>query len=204
MEKHAPCEHPLHELIARRWSPRTFSPRAVEREKLLSLVEAMRWAPSSFNEQPWGVLVATHEEPEHFARLLGCISEFNRGWAAKAPVLMLAAAKRVFTRNGRVNPHAAHDLGLALGNLTLQATALDLFLHMIAGFDAEHARTACGIPDDHDAIVMLALGYVGSLDDLPPHLRDKETAPRSRRPLSEFVFSSTWDARAPWLPPSAG
>src|SRR5438067_11420928 len=111
MEKPAPAEHPIHELIARRWSPRLFSDRAVEPEKLRSVLEAARWAPSSFNEQPWSFIVATKDDPAEYERLLGCLVEFNQGWAKAAPVLFISVASLRFSRNQKENRHGMHDVG---------------------------------------------------------------------------------------------
>ena len=122
-QKLAQTDHPIHELLQKRWSPRAFADKAVEPAKLRSLLEAARWAPSSNNEQPWAFFVATREQPEEYAQLLGCLVEFNQSWAKGAPVLMLTAAHRRFTKNDQENRNAYHDLGLAVANLTVQATA---------------------------------------------------------------------------------
>src|SRR5829696_1208912 len=126
--------HPVHDLVRRRWSPRAFSSRAVERETLLSVLEAARWAPSSFNAQPWSFLVATQEDPAGFERMLNCLVPQNQAWAKAAPVLMIAVAKTHFEHNGKPNRHALYDTGQAVAFLTLQATALDLYVHQMAGF----------------------------------------------------------------------
>src|SRR5262245_60647726 len=106
MERPAPTDHPIHELLARRWSPRAFDARPIEPEKLSSLFEAARWAPSSFNEQPWSFLLARREEPASFARMLECLVDANQAWAKDAPVLILTVARLRFTRNGAENRHA--------------------------------------------------------------------------------------------------
>ncbi len=191
MDKRATTAFPIHDLIAERWSPRVFAARAVESEKLGSLFEAARWAPSSFNEQPWSFLVATQEEPQEFERLAACLVEGN-AWARKAPVLALSVAKRAFERNGRENRHAFHDVGLASGNLVLQAQALGLHVHQMAGFDAERARRDLGIPDGHDPVAMIALGYLGDPGSLPAPLAERERQPRERKPLASFVFGAGW------------
>ena len=106
--------YPVHELIRRRWSPRAFNPnRRVEREKLLSILEAARWAPSSFNGQPWNFLVATKDDPAGYERMLACLVEFNQNWAKSAPVLMIAVAAKAFTHNNKPNAHALYDTGAA-------------------------------------------------------------------------------------------
>src|SRR5689334_19809323 len=123
MTMRAATDHPVHELIAARWSPYAFADRAVASDDLLALFEAARWAPSSYNEQPWSYLVATRDEPEEFARLLSCLVEGNQAWARAAPVLALGCTSLQFTRNGQPNAAAVHDLGLASAMLVLEATA---------------------------------------------------------------------------------
>ena len=182
----------LHELLQKRWSPVAFAPRAVEPEKLRSLFEAARWAPSSFNEQPWVYIVATADEPENFARLLGCLVEGNRAWAQFAPVLMLSVAKLSFAHNGKPNRHALHDVGAASANLILQATALGLFVHQMAGFDVEKARREFSIREGYEPGAAMALGYLGDDAGLPEKLRGRNAAARKRKAVSEFVFAGSW------------
>lgn len=199
MERPAPAAHPIHDVLARRWSPRAFDPRPVEPETLRSLLEAARWAPSSYNEQPWSYLVATKGDAPGFARMLECLVEGNRLWAKEAPVLMLAVASLRFARNGKENRHAFHDVGLATGNLVVQATARGLFVHQMAGILPEVARETYGIPEGHEAATGIALGYPGDPASLPEKLRAAEAAPRTRKPLEAFVFSGRWGGSAPFL-----
>lgn len=198
MEKPAPVDYPIHDLLRRRWSPRAFAPDPVEPEKLRSLFEAARWAPSSFNEQPWAFLVATREEPDGFRRLLDCLIESNAVWAQHAPVLALSVARRHFERDGRENRHAFHDVGQAVAHLTVQATHFGLFVHQMAGFDVERARTELGLPEGWDPVAMIALGYPGDPNTLPERLRQRELAPRVRKPQREFVFGPGWGRIAPF------
>ena len=197
MEPAARTESPVHDLIRRRRSPRAFAGRPVEPEKLRSLLEAARWAPSSSNEQPWAYLVATRENPEEFSRLLSVLVEGNRGWAQKAPVLMLSVAKLTFDRNGNPNRHAFHDVGLATANLVTQATAMGLAAHQMAGFDAEKAHEVFAIPEGWEPVTAIALGCPGDASALPGRLRDLELAPRTRKPLEEFVFTGRWGQTSP-------
>ncbi len=192
MHNPAPVDHPVHELIQRRWSPRVFSDRPVEAATLLTVLEAARWAPSSFNEQPWSLIVATRETPEHFERLLACLTPGNQSWARHAPVLMLSVAKLAFERNGKPNRHALHDVGLASAQLALQATALGLAVHFMAGFDGALARETFGIPDGFEPGAAAALGYSEEIDRLSDEARERELAPRRRKPLEDFVFSQRW------------
>jgi nitroreductase len=197
MEKLAQVQFPIHDLLARRWSPLGFAERLVEPWKLQSLFEAARWAPSSFNEQPWSYLVATRDNPEEFDRIVSCLSEGNVPWASRAPVLMLSIAKTVFQRNGRPNRHAFHDVGLSISNLIVQATTLGLFVHQMAGFDPERARQLFEIPAEHEAVAAVALGYPGPVDSLPAPLQERQRAARSRKPLTETVFRGKWGQPAP-------
>jgi nitroreductase len=189
--------YPIHDLIRERWSPRAFANRRVEPEALRSLFEAARWAPSSFNEQPWSFVVATRDDPAAYDRMLSCLVAANAQWAGRAPVLMLSVAELGFQRSGTPNRHAFHDVGLAMGNLLLQATALGLVAHQMAGFDAEKARALFSIPEGYEPCAVIALGYAGERDSLPEPLRAREGAPRSRKPLSKFVFSERWGATSP-------
>ena len=197
MRKLAETLYPIHELLRERWSPRAFADRMVEPEKLRSLLEAARWAPSSFNEQPWSFIVATKEHPGEYERLLSCLVEGNIRWAQHAPVFMLSVAKLAFERNGKPNRHAFHDVGLAVENLVIQATALGLAVHQMAGFHVDKARELFSIPDGHEPVAALVLGFPGDPAGLPEELREREVAPRIRKPLESFVFSGQWGQSSP-------
>ncbi len=196
MAKEATPDHPIHELIARRWSPYGFSDRPVSDEDLRSLFEAARWAPSSYNEQPWSYIVARKEEPEEFGRLLGCLVEGNQAWARHAPVLALGVVSLNFKRNGKPNAAAVHDMGLAAASLTFEATARGLFVHQMIGIEPEKAWQVYAIPEGFRALTALAIGYSADPKTLPESLRERDTAPRMRRALSEFVFGGRWGAAA--------
>ena len=198
MTRERDAAHPIHELLRRRWSPRAFSDRPVEPEKLLSVLEAARWAPSSNNEQPWHFLVATKDEPEEYARLLACLGERNQSWAKAAPVLMLSIASTVFSRNGKPNRHALHDVGQAVAHLTVQAMALDLYVHQMAGFSIDKARETYALPETTEPVAALALGYLGDPASLPEDYRQKEVVLSARKPIGEFVFSGSWGRGAEW------
>jgi nitroreductase len=196
MEKPADVQHPIHELLRRRWSPRAFADRLVEPEALLSLFEAARWAPSSFNEQPWHFIVATRDDREEFDRVLSCLVDGNIAWAKNAPVLMISVAKLKFD-NGKPNRHAYHDVGQAAANLTLEATARGLFVHQMAGIHVEKAREALGIPEGYDPVAALAVGYPGDPEKLSEPYHERELARRSRKPLESFVFNGRWGHASP-------
>ena len=187
-------DHPVHELVAARWSPYSWSNRSVEREDLLSIFEAARWAASAFNEQPWRYIVATKEDPLEFERLLSCLVEANRSWARNAPVLALGVVGLHYTRNGKENLTAHHDLGLASAHLTLEATARGLSVHQMAGIVPERAKELYGIPEGFAAFTGLALGYAGTTAG---EFAERDNAPRNRRPLEEFLFSGTFGRAFP-------
>jgi len=192
MEKIAETQAPIHELIRRRWSPRAFAELPVEPDKLLSLLEAARWAASASNEQPWAFLVATQQDPKNFAAMLGVLVEFNQTWANKAPVLILTFAHTQFEKDGKPNRHAFYDLGQAAASFSLQATALGLAVHQMAGFNVQSAREGFAVPEGWEPVSVMALGYPGDPDSLTEKLRQRETAQRHRKPLDTFVFSGTW------------
>lgn len=192
MQKPASAAHPIHRLIRDRWSPRAFLDKAVEPKLLLSLLEAARWAPSSFNEQPWVFLVATKEQPEEFEKMLGCLMEANQGWAKAAPVLMISVAKLSFTKNGKENRCALHDVGLASAMLTLQAVELGLSTHGMAGIEIEKIRSTYGVPEGYAPMAGWAVGYDGDPDQLEGGLREAEEAPRTRKDQLEFVYGPVW------------
>jgi nitroreductase len=172
MQKPAPTDVPVHELVRIRWSPRAFADKPVAPDVLHSLFEAARWAPSSFNYQPWAYIVGTKDDSENFAEILSTFVEFNVGWAKHAPVLALSVAQLKTPKEGMVNRHAFHDVGSATSQLTLEANSRGLFVHQMAGFDPQ---------------------------SLPEPLRQRELAPRTRKPLSEFVMTGGWGHTAPFI-----
>ena len=199
MQKPAATDAPVHELIKNRWSPRAFAEKPVERPVLRSLFEAARWAPSSNNEQPWAYLVATKEDAENFAKMLGVLVEFNANWAKDAPVLALSVAHLKTNRDGKPNRGAVHDVGSATAQLTFEANTRGLLVHQMAGFDAQKARQAFAIPPDWEPVAAIAIGYPGNPESLPDKLRERELAPRTRKPVSEFVMTGSWGHTAPFV-----
>jgi len=194
--KQATPDHPVQDLIAQRWSPYGFADRRVSEADLRSIFEAARWAPSSYNEQPWRYVVATKEKSAEFARLLSCLVEANQAWAQAAPVLALGCTSLNFTRNNKPNAAAVHDLGLASASLSLEATARGLFVHQMIGILPEKARELYRIPADVQPLTALAIGYAADPDSLPETLRARDVAARTRRPLAEFLFSGQWGSAA--------
>jgi nitroreductase len=196
-DKTASPDYPIHEPLAQRWSPYAFADRLVPEADVRSLFEAARWAPSSFNEQPWRYLVATKDDPEQFQRLLSCLVEGNQIWAKAAPALALGVVSLRFARNAQDNRAAVHDLGLAAGNLLVEATVRGLCVHQMIGILPDKAREVYGIPEGFEAWTGLAIGYKGDPTSLPARLRERDLAPRHRKPLREFVFSGRWDNPSP-------
>lgn len=186
----APTDLNLHPLISHRWSPRAFSSKPVEPDKLKLILEAARWAPSSLNEQPWRFLVATTEEPDWLARLQSYLAEGN-SWAKAAPVLVASAYRATFSRNNRPNVSALRDLGAAEENLFLQAFAAGLVMHQMGGFDRGRLKQE-HLPEGFEAGTMIAIGHPGDPEELPEDLRERERQPRQRKLLSELVFGSQW------------
>jgi nitroreductase len=192
MDKLAETQIPIHDLIRRRWSPRAFSEQRVESGKLHSVLEAARWAPSSRNEQPWAYLVATRDNPEDYEALAGVLMDSNRAWAGNAPVLILTIAHTRLEKDDQPNRHGFYDLGQGTANLIFQATSLGLATHQMGGFRADAARERFSIPEGWEPVSVIALGYPGNAESLPEPLREREMAPRRRKPLEEFVFSGSW------------
>ena len=198
MEKPADTTYEINDLIKRRWSPRAFTQVSLDPGQLHALFEAARWAASSFNEQPWRFVVATQQEEENYQALLDCLTERNREWAQRVPVLMLSVAKLTFDRNGKPNRHAYHDVGQAFANLAIEATHLGLAVHPMGGFDIDKARQDLAIPDGYDPVAMIAIGHPGDFDGLPDELKTDELTPRTRNPFKDFVFSGKFGEPMPF------
>ncbi len=199
MNKPAATDHPVHDLIRHRWSPRAFADKPVAPEVLRSLFESARWAPSSSNEQPWAFIVGTKDDQVTHAKLLSTLVEFNQVWAKQAPVLAIAVSELAFARNGHPNRNAFYDTGAAVADLTMEATSRGLFVHQMAGFDPQKAIEVFAIPAGWEPIAAFVIGYPGDPQSLPETLRERELAPRTRKPLTEFVMSGSWGQPAPFL-----
>src|SRR5262245_61390788 len=179
--KLAKADHPILPVIAERWSPYAYDPRPVEREKLLSCLEAARWAPSSYNEQPWTFILAERADAAEFAKMVDCLWEGNRGWAKNAGALLLTIVAKLFTKNGKPNRAAEHDIGLAAGNMVLQATALGLQGHQMIGIEPAKIRATYNIPDTHEPLTAIALGYPATVK--PGPVQPGTTDPLAQRDL---------------------
>jgi len=195
--KNAAADHPILKLLAERWSPYGFEDRPVSEADLCSLFEAARWAASSYNEQPWNYLVATREDSREFERLLSCLVEANQAWAKAAPVLVLGVVSLQFAKNKQDNRAAVHDLGLAAGNLSVEATARGLSVHQMIGILPDKAREVYQIPEHFKAWTAMAIGYKADPAKLPETLKERDSAPRQRRPLGKFVFTGQWGQPSP-------
>jgi hypothetical protein len=169
----------------------------VGQEPLRNLLEAARWAPSSNNEQPWHFLIATKQDQADYDRLLSCLKITNQLGARLAPVLMMSVANLVFTDDGESNRHAFHDVGLAVENRIVQATALGLMVHQMAGLYPDQVRELYGIPVEYEVVAAIAIGYPGNPELLPVRFRQREAATRSRNPIVEFTFAGHWAIRRP-------
>ena len=196
MYKPADTKYPVHELIRNRWSPYAMSPKRIEPAVLGSLFEAARWSPSSYNEQPWCFFVATQDQPAEFAKLLGCLVEFNQGWAKNAFALALSCAKLAFDKNGKPNRHAYHDVGMATENIFLQAESHGLHCHGMAGFEEEKARSRFHIPAGWDPVAAFAIGHAAEGASADPKLAQRDQDPRVRKPLSDCVYTGAWGQSA--------
>jgi nitroreductase len=198
--KKAATDYPIQKALAERWSPYGFEDRPVAEADLRSLFEAARWAASSYNEQPWNYLVATREKPPEFGRLLSCLVEANQAWAKAAPVLVLGIVSLQFAKNNQDNRAAVHDLGLAAGNLSVEATARGLSVHQMIGILPDKAREIYQIPEHFEAWTAMAIGYKADPAKLPDALKEHDLTPRQRKPLSKFVFTGHWGQPGIFLP----
>ena len=192
-------QYPIDPLFTRRWSPRAFTGEPIPHETLSTFLEAARWAPSSYNEQPWRYVVATRADAAAFEVALSCLVEGNRVWARFAPVLAFGCTSLSLARTGKPNAAAQHDLGLASASLTLEATARGLYVHQMIGILPERVREAYGVPAGVEPLTGLAIGYLADPATLPEALRPRDAAPRTRKELPEFVFGGTFRRPATWL-----
>jgi nitroreductase len=194
--KDAMPEHPIHELIAKRWSPYAFSDRPVLKNDLQSIFEAARWAPSSYNEQPWSYIVATSDDKAEFEKLHSCLVEGNQPWTKVVPVLAIGLTNTKFKRNGKPNAAAEHDLGIAAATLTFEATARGLHVHQMIGILPDKVRELYQVPEDVQPLTAIAIGYLGDIDKLDENYKPRDLAERTRKPLAEFVFAGKWGEAA--------
>lgn len=185
--KPAKTDYPINDLIARRWSARAFSTRRVERSKLLSILEAARWTPSSRNEQPWRYIIFTSDNVEKLKKAQSVLKEIN-DYAKRAPILICAITKKTYSDTSNYNRLHFHDLGAANENMFLEAFNQGLIMHEMGGFDVQKAREVFYIPEDFEVGIMIAIGYQDTHHVLPERLIQKAKMPRERKQISEIAF----------------
>ena len=185
MEPKKPA-YPINPLILKRWSPRAMSGESITKNDLMTLFEAARWAPSSYNHQPWKFIYAMRGTPE-WNSLFSLLVEFNQNWCKNAAVLVVIISKNNFEYNNKLSRTHSFDTGSAWENLALQATDMNLVSHGMEGFDYDRAKKELGIPDDFTVEAMCAIGKPGKKENLPTDLQEKE-APSGRKPITEFIF----------------
>jgi len=192
--KHGTPEAPVDDLILSRWSPRSFAEKTISSQDLKSTFAAAAWAPNSSNEQPWRFIVGRKGD-NTYQKILHALVPKNQSWAKSAPVLYFSIAKKTFTANGQPNAYALHDTGAASTLIALEAIALGIHTHGMAGFDKDVLRAAFGIPDDYEMGACWAMGYLDNPEKLPEGLQGAEMTPRSRKKMEEYVFSE-WNQPA--------
>jgi len=194
IEKKAITQEPIHDLLASRWSGRAFDPaRPLEREQILALLEAARWAPSCFGDQPWRYVVCDWQSNKPaWDTALGCLSEGNQGWAQNAPLLILAVADSRFMTRDSANRWGQYDTGAASENLCLQAAAMGLMAHQMGGFDKDRAAEVFTVPGRYEPMAMIAVGYQLPLESLSEEQQERELRERARWPLGENFFDGEW------------
>jgi nitroreductase len=192
MERLLPTDIPLNPLLLRRYSPRAFSNSPVDKEILHRIFEAARWSASCNNEQPWRFIVGTKNNGNTYQKIYECLTDANKRWTIHAPVLILICAATSFSYKGRSNPWHMYDAGQSAVHITMQALYEGIQVHQMAGFDQQKATTTFAIPPEYVVASAMAMGYAGDPAMLENDLREKETAPRIRKPLNDMVFSGTW------------
>jgi nitroreductase len=190
------ADYPIDPLFLERWSPRAFTGEAISERELLTLLEAARWAPSSYNSQPWRFLYA-RRDTEPWPRFLGLLNEYNQSWAKNAAALLILVSKTTLLPRGadKEVPSYTHslDAGAAWANLALQATRSGWAAHGMAGFDVSRTAAELGVPADYRVEAAIAIGRPGDKSILPEPLRAREQ-PSDRLPLSQLVSEGKFDA----------
>ena len=192
VDRYRQPDHPVETLLYHRWSPRAMSGERLSKAELTSLFEAARWAPSSFNEQPWR-FVHAERDGEHWPRFFELLSEGNRRWAAAAAVLIVVLSRTTFERNGNPSRTHSYDTGAAWQNLALQGSRMGLVVHGMAGFDYEQARDVLEVPEEFSVEAMIAVGRSAPVEVLPESLREREI-PSGRKPVAELAFPGMFRA----------
>jgi nitroreductase len=185
---------PIDSSIAKRWSPRAFDENKTLSEKeILALIEAARWAPSCFGEEPWRFIICDRgRDSAAWEKLFSCLTERNQLWAGSAPLLMLATSVPVFSHNGKADRWSQYDTGAASENVCLQAASMGLQAHQMGGYDVDKVRATFAIPAEVDIMAVIAVGYPGALTELHEDFRGEEEGARVRKPIGERFFAGRW------------
>jgi nitroreductase len=183
-------EYPIHDLILNRWSPRAMSGEAITDAQLMSLFEAARWAPSSYNSQPWRFIYAKRDTPA-WNVLYDLMVQFNKDWTKNAAVLIVIVSRDTFSYNNKPSKTHSFCTGSAWENLALQGSANGLVVHGIEGFDYNRAKEFLHIPEGYTVEAMCAVGKPGKSEDLPSEMQ-KDEKPSDRNPITSFVFEGTF------------
>ena len=189
-QKGRQSKYKINSLILNRWSPRSMTGEELDEDTIMSLFEAARWAPSSYNNQPWRFIYAKRNSP-HWNKLFNLLAEPNKVWTKNADVLIVVVSRKNFEHNEKYSITHQYDAGAAWENLALEASARGLAAHGMQGFDYEKARIDLEIPDNFDVMAMIAIGKKGPKENLPPELQNKEL-PNNRKPLNEIVMEGTF------------
>ena len=193
MIKKASTDHPVHEIIQHRWSPYRFTDRRISDEDLHALFEAARWAPSSYNEQPWRYIIARKDQSDEFNTMLSCLEDSNQDWAQHSSVLVLAFARMTFERNGKMNKAAFHDLGAAASFISFEATSRGIAVHQMIGLLPDAVKNKFKVPKEYEVLTALAIGYADFSPKTDNAYAERDNTTRSRKKISEFVFHKDWD-----------
>jgi len=196
MKNPAITQTPIDETLASRWSGRAYdATKAVSQTQIISLLEAARWAPSCFGDQPWRFIVWDKTtDIKAWQQAFDCLVPANQSWVKDSPVLVLVCADTLFGHNQKPNRWAQYDTGAAAENLCLQASSIGLMAHQMGGFDADKAREAFAVPTQYVPMAMVAVGYAADISILEGEILARETAERKRKPLNELFFKGTWGA----------
>ena len=195
MKKPAITQAPVHDIIANRWSPRAYdASKSVSQAQIMSMLEAARWAPSCFGDEPWRFIVwDKNKDAAAWEKAFDCIVPGNQSWAKDAPVFVLICADTLFGHNQKPNRWGVYDTGAAAVSLSLQATSMGLVTHQMGGFDGEKTRAAFNIPEQFEMMSMMAVGYMADMGALGEESKERTLAPRKRKPLDELFYEGVWN-----------
>lgn len=195
MDKKARTDYPIHEILEKRWSPRAFDGRKIDRDKVRRMFEAARWSPSASNEQPWHFIIGENGD-ETYKKIFQTLGEFNQLWVKTVSIAGITVGHTRSLKSGDHNDWFKYDVGQSLAHLSFQATHEGLFVHQMAGFDREIARQLFNIPEDYEAITAFAIGNIGDYKILHPNLQKSEIQVRERKSIADFVFSNKFGEKS--------